>query len=55
MAAVMDTHAQLTAAVQQAAGRMAHAEHSAQFDAARKEHDAARVMLEAYNAQHSDD
>lgn len=50
-----DEHATLTAAVQQAAGRMARAEFSAQFDAARKEHDAAREALQAHNAAHSDD
>lgn len=50
-----DEHATLTAALRNAAARMAHADGSAQFDAARKEHDAARELLDAHNAAHSDD
>lgn len=51
----MSDHATLTAALRNAAARMAHAEHSAQFDAARKEHDAAQAALDSHNAKHSDD
>jgi hypothetical protein len=53
--ATYDEHATLTATLRNAAARMANAEHSAQFDAARKEHDAARKLLDEYNARHSAD
>jgi hypothetical protein len=53
--ATYDEHATLSAALRNAAARMAHAETGSQYDAARKEHDAAREALARYNAERSDD